>query len=163
MKIIFIIFMFLLPNVISPLTLRLEPYSCVNIVILKNREVYKLLPYLIGYDSVKRLELIAEAVIESGWGKSTLSRKYNNYYGIKGKDVTMQTFEYQGDVRYECKQSFRKFNSIGDCVEFKVKRVKKMGTCPNKIYDKLKKQVMVIVSNEIKVDTVYGSKIKEIR
>ena len=43
--------------------------------------------------------IIAQAAIESNWGRSSLSAKYNNYFGIKagkswkGKTVNMKTGE----------------------------------------------------------------------
>ena len=43
--------------------------------------------------------VIAQAILESGWGKSTLASKYNNYFGMKcgnnwnGKSVNMRTSE----------------------------------------------------------------------
>lgn len=43
--------------------------------------------------------IIAQAINESGWGKSTLAAKYHNYFGMKcgsawkGKSVNMSTCE----------------------------------------------------------------------
>ena len=43
--------------------------------------------------------VIAQAILESGWGNSTLASKYNNYFGMKcgsgwiGKSVNMRTSE----------------------------------------------------------------------
>ena len=47
---------------------------------------------------------IAQAILESGWGESTLSSKYNNLFGIKaddrwsGKRVNMETKENYSDI-----------------------------------------------------------------
>jgi flagellum-specific peptidoglycan hydrolase FlgJ len=58
---------------------------------------------------------IAQAILESGWGKSGLSTKAHNYFGIKGEGpaghVTMRTREvYNGREVYE-NAKFRKYNS----------------------------------------------------
>ena len=38
--------------------------------------------------------VIAQIALETGWGKSSLLTKYNNFGGIKGSSVNMQTKEY---------------------------------------------------------------------
>lgn len=49
--------------------------------------------------------IIAQAINESGWGKSTLAAKYHNYFGMKcgsawkGKSVNMSTCEeYEAEL-----------------------------------------------------------------
>lgn len=61
---------------------------------------------------------VAQALLESGWGKSQLSATYNNYFGIKkgsnwnGPTVTMTTKEEnrQGKL-YKIKAEFRVYDS----------------------------------------------------
>ena len=57
---------------------------------IQNYEDYKILPSI----------TIAQAIIESSWGKSTLAKQHNNLFGIKadaswkGKSVTLETKEH---------------------------------------------------------------------
>lgn len=59
---------------------------------------------------------MAQAIVESGWGKSSLATEANNYFGVKGsyngQSVTMPTAEYDqyGEV-YTIQASFRKYPS----------------------------------------------------
>jgi flagellum-specific peptidoglycan hydrolase FlgJ len=58
---------------------------------------------------------MAQAILESGWGKSGLSTQANNFFGIKGKgpagSVTMRTREvFNGQSTY-INAPFRKYNS----------------------------------------------------
>jgi len=74
---------------------------------LKVSQKYKL------YGSV----MVAQAIVESGWGKSTLSKTAKNYYGIKGsykgKSVSMRTAEYSSNgTLYYTNAKFRKYPSI---------------------------------------------------
>ena len=106
-------------------------------------------------DSSKRIELLSQAVIESNWGNSSLSTNHNNYFGIKGKDVELRTIEYKGDSLYHCNQSFKKFNSIEECINYRLNKVKSMGTCPSSIYVNLQRRVIKTINNDITIkDTV---------
>ena len=70
--------------------------------------------------------MIAQAIVESGWGSSTLSKVPNhNLFGIKGdyngQSVTMPTWEYSKDKGwYQINAKFRKYpsykESLGDNV-----------------------------------------------
>ena len=66
--------------------------------------------------------LIAQAALESGWGKSTLAAKYNNYFGIKagsswtGKTVTMQTGEVLNGQNVTINGTFRVYDSLIDSI-----------------------------------------------
>ncbi len=59
---------------------------------MKNYEKYKILPSI----------TVAQAILESSWGESDLSKKFNNLFGIKadvswqGDFVTLETLEYNG-------------------------------------------------------------------
>ena len=63
---------------------------------------------------------ISQAILESSWGKSDLSVKANNLFGIKadsswkGKSVTMTTSEYYNDV---IKGNFRSYENKADSLD----------------------------------------------
>ncbi|MDC0712219.1 glucosaminidase domain-containing protein [Stigmatella sp. ncwal1] len=58
---------------------------------------------------------LAQAALESGWGKSGLSTKGNNFFGIKGEGpaghVTMPTKEHLNGKWVTVDAAFRKYNS----------------------------------------------------
>ncbi|MDK7302446.1 peptidoglycan amidohydrolase family protein [Aerococcus urinae] len=57
---------------------------------------------------------IAQAVLESGWGKSRPAQDYNNYFGIKGDGVVLPTLEDDGSGNYyQIKDSFRVYDDWG--------------------------------------------------
>jgi peptidoglycan hydrolase-like protein with peptidoglycan-binding domain len=66
---------------------------------------------------------IAQAILESGWGKSQLAVKAKNLFGIKafsnwtGKRVTMKTTEWYNGKRVMVNADFRAYNSIEDSIE----------------------------------------------
>ena len=70
--------------------------------------------------------LLAQTVVESNWGKSSISTKYNNYGGIKGKGSGLvSTREYDPNRGYySIKDSFRSFDSVEDFADFFVKRLR---------------------------------------
>ena len=68
--------------------------------------------------------IIAQAILESGWGGSTLASKYNNFFGLKcggswkGKSVNMATKEeYTVGTLTHIRANFRVFDSIEDGVK----------------------------------------------
>lgn len=68
--------------------------------------------------------IIAQAVLESGWGKSKLSAQYFNFFGLKcgskwtGKSVNMTTKEeYSPGTKTTIKDNFRVYESIEDGVK----------------------------------------------
>lgn len=68
--------------------------------------------------------IIAQAIIESNWGKSELSAKYFNFFGIKcgsnwdGKSVNMTTKEeYTRGSITTTKDNFRVYDSVADGVK----------------------------------------------
>lgn len=76
---------------------------------VKQYSKYKILPSL----------TIAQAILESGWGKSELSKKYHNYFGMKWvegcgtKYVTFKTQEQRADGSYyTISARFRKYSSL---------------------------------------------------
>ena len=68
--------------------------------------------------------IIAQAILESGWGKSTLASKYHNYFGLKcgsrwkGKSVNMITKEeYKVGTMTSIRDNFRVYDSMDDGVK----------------------------------------------
>ena len=68
--------------------------------------------------------IIAQAILESGWGKSSLASKYHNYFGLKcggawkGKSVNMASREeYTAGVMTDIRDNFRVFDSMEDGVK----------------------------------------------
>lgn len=68
--------------------------------------------------------IIAQAILESGWGKSKLAAVYHNYFGMKcgtkwtGKSVNMNTQEeYQPGTLTQISDNFRVFDSMEDGVK----------------------------------------------
>ncbi|QUW04435.1 LysM peptidoglycan-binding domain-containing protein [Chloracidobacterium validum] len=61
---------------------------------------------------------IAQAILESGWGRSALTRQANNYFGIKGTgpagSVTMRTREVLNGREVYVNAQFRKYNSAAE-------------------------------------------------
>mgnify|MGYP002759338508 CR=1 FL=1 len=62
---------------------------------------------------------IAQAVLESGDGESTLAKEHNNHFGIKGKGdagtAVMKTKEEVGGKIIQIEAGFRKYSSIEAC------------------------------------------------
>jgi hypothetical protein len=63
--------------------------------------------------------IIAQAILESGWGNSKLASQYNNYFGLKcggswtGASVNMETSEeYTPGVHTNIRDNFRVFDSV---------------------------------------------------
>lgn len=50
---------------------------------------------------------ISQAILETGWGRSGLTKRSNNLFGIKGKGVSSVTFEYIGGKRVEIVDNFK--------------------------------------------------------
>jgi hypothetical protein len=66
------------------------------------------------YDDSSRKVAIAVAALESRWGTSGLSVKYNNYFGIKAsseRKVSLLTYEYENKKKVRKKQDFEVYDS----------------------------------------------------
>jgi flagellum-specific peptidoglycan hydrolase FlgJ len=68
--------------------------------------------------------IIAQAILESGWGESGLSQKGFNLFGVKaiggwrGEKITMKTAEYtKENVKYFIDAAFRKYGSFAESIE----------------------------------------------
>jgi flagellum-specific peptidoglycan hydrolase FlgJ len=67
---------------------------------------------------------IAQAILESGWNSSTLSKEHFNLFGVKadkswnGKKVTMSTAEYtRNNQKYFINADFRKYVNFAESIE----------------------------------------------
>ena len=66
--------------------------------------------------------IIAQAAIESNWGRSVLSSRYNNYFGIKaskswrGETVNMKTGEVFDGKQVTINSNFRVYNSLAESI-----------------------------------------------
>lgn len=64
---------------------------------------------------------IAQAILESNWGESELSKKYNNFYGIKGSEesntVELNTKEYVNEEWIEISGRFRIYETWQESME----------------------------------------------
>lgn len=75
-----------------------------------NYKEYKILPSI----------TIAQAILESSWGESSLSNKYNNLFGIKadsswkGEYVTLETLEHKDTM---VNSKFRKYDNRGTSIK----------------------------------------------
>lgn len=76
-----------------------------------------------GSDRIPPSVTIAQAILESDWGRSALSTRANNYFGIKAAgragtagSVTMQTMEVANGQAYWVNAPFRAYRSLGDSV-----------------------------------------------
>lgn len=59
--------------------------------------------------------ILAQAALESSYGKSQLSQEYNNYFGIKGtgkNGVSLDTEEVYGGERVKIKDYFRVYSGV---------------------------------------------------
>lgn len=89
--------------------------------------------------------LLAQTALESNWGKSSISTKYNNYGGIKGTGSgSVSTREYSPQRGYYLTHSsFKSFNSVEDFADYFVKRLrdkfKAFSTTPGEYLKNIKK------------------------
>lgn len=80
--------------------------------------------YAPSYGIAVASPIIAQAILESNWGESYLSSKYNNYFGLKcgsswnGKSVNMSTHEeYTPGTSTVIRDNFRVFDSLDEGVK----------------------------------------------
>lgn len=80
--------------------------------------------YAYVYGILVHSPIIAQAILESGWGESKLAAKYHNYFGLKcgskwtGKSVNLTTQEeYQPGTLTTIKDNFRVYDSMEECVK----------------------------------------------
>ena len=80
--------------------------------------------YAWAYGIAVHSPIIAQAILESGWGKSGLASKYHNYFGLKcgsswkGKSVNMATKEeYKVGTLTNIRDNFRVYDSMEEGVK----------------------------------------------
>ena len=80
--------------------------------------------YAPRYGILVRSSIIAQGILESGWGKSKLAAKYHNYFGLKtgskwtGKAVNMATQEeYTPGTLTDITDSFRVYDNMEEGVK----------------------------------------------
>lgn len=89
--------------------------------------------------------LLAQTALESNWGKSSISTKYNNYGGIKGTgSSSVSTREYSPQKGYySTHSSFKSFNSVEDFADYFVKilrdKFKAFSTTPGEYLKNIRK------------------------
>ncbi|MBL8614666.1 MAG: glucosaminidase domain-containing protein [Deltaproteobacteria bacterium] len=59
---------------------------------------------------------VAQAIVESGWGRSSLTRKHNNLFGVKGGAVKLRTREFRGGKWRRTSASYRSYPSIDESI-----------------------------------------------
>lgn len=96
---------------------------------MSNQEFIKtiaayIIKYAASYGIKVHSPIIAQAILESGWGKSKLASTYHNYFGLKcgtkwtGKSVNMNTQEeYQPGTLTTISDNFRVYDSMEDGVK----------------------------------------------
>lgn len=80
--------------------------------------------YAAAYGILVHSPVIAQAVLESGWGGSKLSARYHNYFGLKcgsrwtGKSVNMKTQEeYTPGTLTTISDNFRVYDSMEEGIK----------------------------------------------
>lgn len=80
--------------------------------------------YAPAYGILVYSPIIAQAILESGWGESKLASQYHNYFGLKcgskwtGRSVNLTTSEeYTPGVHTTIKDNFRVYDSMEDSVK----------------------------------------------
>lgn len=110
---------------------------------------------------------IAQAILESNWGKSELSRKYNNYFGIKAHGyknyISFKTKEEVNGKLIVITSTFRKYNSLDESI----RNYNEFLTKENKIYLKngilnkldYKSQALCLQKTGYATDSKYSEKL----
>ena len=80
--------------------------------------------YVAAYEIQVCSPIIAQAILESGWGESRLAKDYHNYFGLKcgtkwkGKSVNLATWEeYEAGTATVISDYFRVFDNMEDGVK----------------------------------------------
>lgn len=94
---------------------------------------------LAGANDMYASVMIAQAIVESGWGKSTLSSAPNyNLFGIKGnyngQSVTMPTQEYLNGQWVTVNAQFRKYPSYKESLQDNVNIIRNTSFSPGVYY-----------------------------
>lgn len=83
-----------------------------------------ILKYASEYNIIAYPPILAQAILESGWGKSSLAKRYHNYFGMKcgskwkGKSVNLATKEeYNIGTLTSIRDNFRVYDTLEDGVK----------------------------------------------
>lgn len=99
-----------IPDRLSPDGEQIKFIESIKDSAIENYKISKILPSI----------TIAQAILESNWGNSNLTKEANNLFGIKadyywkGEFVTFNTNEYHN---YMIKDKFRKYDSLGESIK----------------------------------------------
>ncbi|MCF6514801.1 mannosyl-glycoprotein endo-beta-N-acetylglucosamidase [Lactobacillus sp. S2-2] len=113
---------------------------------------------------------IGQAILESDWGESTLSKKYHNLYGIKAnhpKDsyVILKTKEYKNNKAYYKKAKFKKYHNYNESIDDHSKLLKYGTSWNSKQYKEVinavhfKKAALELQESGYATDPVYTKKL----
>lgn len=81
------------------------------------KEFFKKFLPIIYQNSNKPSIATAQSILESNWGRCSLS-KHNNIFGIKGNDIYYSTQECTDGTFYKTKSGFKEFNSIQQQIQY---------------------------------------------
>jgi hypothetical protein len=109
-----------------------EFISCIRDGALRGYEEFKILPSL----------TVAQAILESAWGKSELTQRANNLFGMKassswrGRKITLKTTEFYKGEKQIVYADFRAYDSLKESIEdhnklLSYSRYKPLGNCKN--------------------------------
>ena len=59
---------------------------------------------------------VGQAIIESGWGRSSLTRRHHNLFGVKGSGVTLRTREFSKGAWKRTKATYASYESIDESI-----------------------------------------------
>ncbi|WP_311407357.1 LysM peptidoglycan-binding domain-containing protein, partial [Liquorilactobacillus uvarum] len=120
---------------------------------------YKVLPSL----------TVAQAILESGWGTSSLASEYHNLFGIKagtswtGKTVTLATQEYYSGSYHTVYATFRAYNNDSESIVDHAKLLADNSRYSNLIGEKNSSTAATkIYQDGYATDISYASKLKSI-
>lgn len=75
--------------------------------------VNEILPGLIylAYNDYNVLAVASQVALETGWGTSRLYKEYNNAFSIKGKGVSLETYEFMQGKWLKVLDGFRVYSN----------------------------------------------------
>ena len=59
---------------------------------------------------------VGQAIIESGWGRSSLTRRHHNLFGVKGGGVRLRTREFNGGRWRRTQATYRSYGSLDESI-----------------------------------------------
>ncbi len=116
----------------------------------------------------------AQAILESGWGGSGLTKKYNNYFGIKagskwtGESVNLPTKEFEGGKWITILQKFRAYSDPAESFADYAKMIENSSYFSDATKaenrDSVERYLHILVGRKTKyaTDPLYATKIKHI-